>query len=495
VISRALLLTGTALLLASCEVGPDFNPPKIPADAGYTPEKQPAATTATAIAGGASQKFVAGKDIPGQWWTLFHSEPLNQLIQEALKANPTLEAAQATLREAQQNTAAEKGVFIPGLGGSYSTTREKISGAEFGNPNSSSIFTLSTGSVSVSYGIDFFGGERRQLESTEAQEDYERYELEAAYLTISSNVVTAAIQEASLRAQIAATQDIITAQQQELDVLQKQFALGGVARAAVLAQQATLNATQATLPNLQKQLNVQRDQLTALAGRYPSQQISQTFTLADLQLPEDLPLSLPSKLVEQRPDIQAAQAQLHSASAQIGVAIGNMLPQITINGSYGNTVLDIGSLLSGPGIWSIGAGLATPVFRGAQLFHQKEAAVEAFNASQAQYRSTLITAFQNVADSLRALQTDADALAAQVAAENSAADNLKITRVQYQLGAINYTTLLNAETTYQQAHVNRVIAQASRYADTAALFEALGGGWWNRSDVASNDSDPSPKQP
>lgn len=486
-------LMAAALLLASCEVGPDFHPPAIPSNAGYTPEK-PAPTTATDIAGGVAQSFVDGRDIPGQWWTLFHSEALNQLIAEALKANPTLDAAQASLREAQENVAAQTGVFYPQVNGNFSTTREKISGAEFGNPKESSIFTLSTGAVSVAYTLDVFGGERRQLESTEAQEEYQRYELEAAYLTISSNVVAAAIQEASLRAQIAATQEIIAAQSQQLDVLQKQFVLGGVARAAVLAQQATLNATQATLPNLQKQLAQERNQLTALAGRYPSQEVSETFDLAALQLPQDLPLSLPSKLVEQRPDIQAAQAQLHSASAQIGVAIGNMLPQFTLNASYGNTVLEIGSLLSGPGIWSLGAGMTTPIFHGGQLYHQKEAAVAAFDASAAQYRNTLITAFQNVADSLRALQSDADALAAQVAAERSSSDNLAITRDQYKLGAINYTTLLNAETTYQQAHVNRVIAQANRYADTAALFQALGGGWWNRSDVVANGSDPAPKQ-
>ncbi|HEV8014857.1 MAG TPA: efflux transporter outer membrane subunit [Stellaceae bacterium] len=492
--ARYPLLAAAALLLASCEVGPDFHPPAVPPEAGYTPEK-PGATNSTDVAGGAAQRFVAGKDIPGQWWTLFHSEALNQLIAEALKANPTLDAAQATLREAQENTAAEKGVFIPGISGNFSSTREKISGANFGNPNQNSLFTLTTGSVSVSYGLDIFGGERRQLESTEALEDFQRYELEASYLTISSNVVAAAIQEASLRAQIAATQEIIADQSQELDVLQKQFELGGAARAAVLAQEATLNATKATLPNLQKQLAQERNQLTALAGRYPSQEVSETFDLAGLQLPEDLPLTLPSSLVQQRPDIQAAQAQLHSASALIGVAIGNMLPQFTLNASYGNSVLDITSLLSGPGIWSIGAGLATPVFRGTQLLHQKRAADEAFNASQAQYRSTLITAFQNVADSLRALQSDADALAAQVAAERSSADNLAITRDQYRIGAITYTTLLNAETTYQQAHVNRVIAQANRYADTAALFQALGGGWWNRSDVASADADTTSKQP
>ncbi|HEY1506823.1 MAG TPA: efflux transporter outer membrane subunit [Stellaceae bacterium] len=493
----SLLLAGTALLLTSCAVGPDFLRPSAPPEAGYTQEKPGATASATVpggAPGGAAQHFDDGKDIPGQWWTLFHSEPLNQLIAEALQANPTLTAAQATLRQAQETAAAQSGVLFPQVNGSLSSTREKISGAAFGAPNSSSLFTLTTGSVSVSYVLDIWGGERRQIESADAQAEYQRYQLEASYLTITSNVVAAAVQEASLRAQIAATQEIIADQQQQLTVLQKQFELGAAARSAVLAQQATLNATQATLPGLQKQLAQQRNQLTALAGRFPSQEVSQQFDLASLQLPEDLPLSLPSALVQQRPDIQAAQAQLHSASAQVGVAIAAMLPQITLSGSYGNTVLDAASLFSGPGIWSLGAGLATPIFRGGELLHQKRAAEAALDASAAQYRSTVITAFQNVADTLRALQSDADALRAEVAAESTAADNLRITRDQYRLGAINYTTLLNAETTYQQAHVNRVIAQATRYADTAALFQALGGGWWNRSDVKSADADTAPKQ-
>jgi NodT family efflux transporter outer membrane factor (OMF) lipoprotein len=490
---RALLLAGTALLLASCAVGPDFLKPSAPPEAGYTPEK-PSATAATATAGGAAQRFVEGKDIPGQWWTLFHSEPLNQLIEEALKANPTLDAAQASLRQSQETAAAQRGVLFPQVNGNLSTTREKISGASFGNPKVNQLFTLTTGSVSVSYLLDIWGGERRQIESSEALAEYQRYQLEASYLTITSNLVATAIQEASLRAQIAATQEIIADQQQQLNLLQKQFELGAAARSAVLAQQATLNATQATLPNLQKQLAQQRNQLTALAGRFPSQEVSQQFDLAKLELPEDLPLSLPSSLVEQRPDIQAAQAQLHSASAQIGVAISNMLPQITLSGSYGNTVLDAASLFSGPGTWSLGAGLAAPLFRGGQLLHEKRAAEAAFDAAAAQYRSTIITAFQNVADALRALQSDADALKAEVAAETTASDNLRISRDQYRLGAINYTTLLNAETTYETAHINRAIAQATRYADTAALFQALGGGWWNRSDVKSADADMAPKQ-
>jgi NodT family efflux transporter outer membrane factor (OMF) lipoprotein len=494
VIRRSLLLASTALLLASCAVGPDFLKPTAPPEAGYTPEKLGTTASTNAPEGGAAQRFVEGKDIPGQWWSLFHSEPLNQLIEEALKANPTLEASQATLRQAQENVAAQRGTFFPQVDANLSVTRQKISGASFGEPNVNSIFTLTSGTLNVSYLIDVFGSERRQFETIEAQEEFERYQLEAAYLTISSNVVAAAIQEASLRAQIAATQEIIADQQQQLNLLQKQFELGAAARSAVLAQQATLNATQATLPGLQKQLAQQRNQLTALVGRFPNQEIIQKFDLAGLHLPEDLPLSLPSNLVEQRPDIQSAQAQLHAASAQVGVAIANMLPQFTINGSLGNTVVDIATLFTASGAWSLGAGVTAPIFRGGQLLHQKRAAEAAFDASAAQYRSTVITAFQNVADTLRALQSDADALRAQVAAETTAADSLRITRDQYQLGAINYTTLLNAETTYQQAHVNRVTAEAARYADTAVLFQALGGGWWNRSDVASADAGVTPKQ-
>lgn len=472
-----------ALLLASCAPGPNFKAPPPPKVTGYLPGKL-GSTAAAPVANGEAQSFVAGKDIPGQWWTVFHSPALDSLIDGALKANPTLAAAQATLRQAQENVAAQRALYFPQLNGNLSSTREQISSAAFGGRGSIPPFTLTTGSLSVSYGLPLFNSQRRAVEAVRAQETYERYELEASYLTITSNVVAAAIEEASLRAQIAATEDIIQVQSRQLEVLQKQFQLGGASRAAVLAQEATLNATKASLPNLQKQLAQQRIQLTALAGRFPSQQVTQSFTLADLRLPQDLPLSLPSKLVEQRPDIQASQAQLHQASAEIGVAIGNMLPQITLTASYGNEVTRLGSLFTGPGIWSLGAGLVQPLFHGGQLLAQKRAAEAAFDAAAAQYRGVVISAFQNVADVLWALQSDADALAAEVVAERSAAESLAISRSQYRAGAINYSTLLNAETTYQQAHINLVIAQANRFTDTAALFQALGGGWWNRHDVA-----------
>jgi NodT family efflux transporter outer membrane factor (OMF) lipoprotein len=251
----------------------------------------------------------------------------------------------------------------------------------------------------------------------------------------------------------------------------------------VLAQAATLAQTRATLPPLAKQLAQTRDAIAALAGRFPNNPPEDVFELSALDLPRDLPVSLPARLVEQRPDIRSAESLLHSASAEVGVATANLLPQITLSGQYGAT--STGNPLSGVNIWSIGAGIAQPLFRGGELLHARRAAVAAYEEAAAQYRSTVLTAFQNVADVLRALQSDADALNAELAAEHAAADSLDIARRQFQLGAINYLLLLNAQQTYEQAHVALVQAQANRYADTAALFQALGGGWWNRQDVVA----------
>jgi NodT family efflux transporter outer membrane factor (OMF) lipoprotein len=342
------------------------------------------------------------------------------------------------------------------------------------------MFSVGTGQLNVSYPLDVFGGIRRQVEAAEANEDYEHYELAAAYITLTSNVVTAAVQEASLRAQIAATQQIIDIEADELKVLREQLSLGGVAGGAVLAQEATLAQARTSLPPLQKQLDQTRNQLAALAGRLPSEDIGATFELSQLTLPRELPLSLPSKLVEQRPDIRAADAQLHQASAEVGVALANEFPQVSITGSFGNVGSPAGALLNpGVGIWSIGGSVAQTIFDGATLLHKERAAVAAFDQAAAQYKSTVIGAFQDVANAIRALQADADSLAAAAAAEDAANKSLALSREQYQVGAIPYTALLTAEQLAQQAAVTRAQAQAARYADTAALFQALGGGWWN----------------
>ena len=482
---RALALAASVAapaLLTGCAVGPDFLRPSPPETKTYTPEATLPPTTASPGQGGEAQHFVQNMDIPGQWWMLFHSAPLNALIDQALKTNPNLQAAQAALRQAQENVAATRGPLFPQVDAQYNVAREKISGASFGQAGSNPIFTLSTAQVSVSYLVDIWGGTRRQIESAEALAEEQEYQLEATYLTLTSNVVNAAVQEASLRAQIAATEDIISAETQQLNLLQRQFDLGGASKAAVLAQAATLAQAKAGLPVLQKQLAQQRNLLAVLAGRFPSDEPSEKFELASMQLPQNLPLSLPSKLVEQRPDIRAAEAAMHSASAEIGVATANMLPQITLTGAFGVEGSGI-DFNPSTGVWSLGAGLLQPIFRGGTLLHEKRAAVAAYDQTAAQYRGTVLTAFQNVADALRALQSDADALNAQVAAEQAAADSLDLSEKQFQLGAISYTSLLDAERTYLQARVSRVQAQAARYADTAALFQALGGGWWNRTDV------------
>ena len=408
------------------------------------------------------------------------------MVEQALKNNPTLPAAEAALRLAWENVYAGEGAFFPTAVVSYSPSRNKTAtGVVFTSASSGKPwFTLHTAQVVVAYAPDVFGGTRRQVESLMATAEFQRYQVEATYLTLTSNVVAAAVQEASLRGQIAATEEIIKIQTESLGILRKQFELGQVAGADVAAVEATLAQAEATLPPLRKQLAVQRDLLTALTGRFPSQEPPEKFELPALQLPQDLPVSLPSKLVEQRPDVRSAEAQMHSASALIGVAVAAQLPQFTLTANAGTTSNLISQFITTPGtaFWTVAGNVAQTVFDAGTLLHKKRAADAAFDEAAAMYRSTVITAFQNVADALHAVQSDAETLKAAVAAERAAFKSLEIARRQLQLGAISYLGLLTAENTYDTALLALVQAQAARYADTAALFQALGGGWWNRED-------------
>jgi NodT family efflux transporter outer membrane factor (OMF) lipoprotein len=479
------------LALAACAVGPDFKPPPAPPVSGYTPEGQPMTTAAVDIAGGTAQRFDFGRDIPGEWWKVFHSRELDALIAEALQANPSLQAAQAALWQAKENLYAQTGKLLPSIDANASATRQQFSPAEFGGSGAPSIFNLFQATVNVAYSPDVFGGQRRQIEATAAAADYQRFELEATYLTLTANVVTAAIAEASLRGQIEATRDIIKAETDQLDVIRHQFDVGAATRTDVLTQQSEVATTQATLPPLQKQLEQQHHVLLALIGRFPNAPQREHFTLAALRLPRDLPLSLPSQLVEQRPDVRAAEAQLHQASAQIGVAIAARLPQFNLTADYGSAALTTAALFSPSSIiWSVAASGTQPIFHGFTLLHQQRAAEAAYDMAQAQYRNTVFGAFQNVADALRAIQLDAATLKAQRAALRAASDTLTLAQGQYRLGAITYVTLLNSQRSYQQARLAVVQAQAARYADTAALFQALGGGWWNRIDVLTSPLSP-----
>jgi NodT family efflux transporter outer membrane factor (OMF) lipoprotein len=482
-----LSVAAVALLMAGCAVGPDYHRPAAPETKGYTSVPLPARISSSEAPDSAAQQFVQGMDIPAQWWTLFHSPSLNRLVERALKANPNLAAAQAALRQAQEDAAAAEGALFPSINANASGARQKISGAQFGHPNDpGTAFTLYNASISVSYGLDIFGAARRALEALGAEAEFERFQMEGTYLTLASNVVTTAIQEASLRAQVAATKEIIDVESQQLDMLQKQFDVGGVALSSVLAQKTALAQTRAALPLLEKQLALIRNSLTALTGKFASEDSGETFDLETMQLPQDLPVSLPSRLVEQRPDIRASESLLHAASAQIGVATAAMFPEFTINGGAGSVATEANKLFStGSGVWNIGANIAQPLFRGGTLTHQRRAAIDAYDAAAAQYRATVLAGFLDVANVLDALQADAAILQAQTLAAQSAAASLDMAKKQYGVGGVSYLTLLNAEQSYQQTRIALAQAQGTRFADSAALFQALGGGWWNRESAAA----------
>jgi NodT family efflux transporter outer membrane factor (OMF) lipoprotein len=470
-----------AVLLGGCAVGPNFTTPAAPDAPRYTDTPMPDATvTAATSVGGAQQHFLPGKELPAQWWTLFQSEPLDKVIRQALADSPNLASAQAALRQARENYIGQTGALLyPSVDGNLSGTREKVSGASQGLPGGgTSIFNLYNASVNVSYALDIFGGNRRTLEGLAAQVDYEGYELEGAYLSLTSNVVTAAVREASLRSQIQATHEIIAAEEKQLGLTEKQYHLGGASRLSTLTLRSQLEQSRATLPPLESQLAQTRNQLAALTGRLPSEAVLPEFKLTEMTLPQDLPLSVASELVRHRPDIRASEALLHQASAQIGVATADMYPKITLTGSFGSASLKARDTFGGPSIWSIAAGLVQPIFHGGELEANRRAAIAAYDQAQAQYRETVLTAFQNVADSLRALEADARTLQAQAAAEDAARQQLDLTEKQYRLGGTSSLALLIAQQQYQQARVSLSTAQAARYSDTAALFQALGGGWW-----------------
>ena len=471
------------LLLAGCMVGPDYQNPPAPVLDRITSEPVPAQTLGAATVGGDAQRLVPGRDIPGDWWTLLHSPRIEALVAQALKNSPTLAAAQATLRQARQNTRAEQGGLFPSLTAKASAERERASLATFGQ-NGTSLYTLYSGSLEVSYTLDLFGGTRRGVEQLAAQAEYQRFELEAAYLALTANVVTSALNEASYQAQIDATEEIVRVDRQQLDVVQRRFNLGGVSRVEVLTQQSTLDTALATLPPLRKKRDQERNQLAAYLGVAPSQLSGPPVDLTTLTLPAELPVAVPSQIVAGRPDVRAQAALVHSASAAVGVAIANMLPQVTLTGSYGRDGSTLSNLFTPQGIvWSIAGALTQPVFQGGTLRAKRRAADAALESAAATYSATVASAFQDVANAIVAVLRDAETLQAGLAAEQTAASSLSVTRAQYQAGSTTYVAVLQAEQSYQNAKLNLVADQAARFTDSVALFQALGGGWWRRTDV------------
>jgi len=486
-LSNAVTVLAALVLISGCAVGPNFRPPAAPVLTAYTRPSFSAKTTSADILGGEEQRFLLDQDLPGEWWTLLGSPPLNALMAKAIEANPTLVAAESALRQARELYFAGQGHFYPTVQASFSASRQKATAAlspPLSGPELS--FDLYSTLGTLSYALDIFGGIRRQVESLGATLEGQRFQLEAVYLTLTSSVVSAAIQEALLRAQIAATQEIIDISARSLALFRRQFELGAAARLDVAAQEAALAQVQQTLPPLQKQLEQTRNLLAALSGRFPSEEPAERFELATLRLPQDLPVSLPSTLVTRRLDVRVAETQLQAASAQVGVVLSARLPQVTIAASAGGTATAFAQMFAnGNPFWTIAGNIAHTIFDGGTLLHQQRAAEAAFEQSAAQYRTTVIGAFQNVADALYALQADAETLKAAVAAEQATKTTLDITTEAQRLGAVNYLAVLSAQQAYRQALLARAQAQAARLSDTVALFQAVGGGWWNRPELGA----------
>ena len=457
-----------------CAVGPDFHRPAAPVERAYTPE----AAGSTAVADGKSQRFVEGQTIEGDWWRILRSPALDAIVSRVLANNPGLDAARATLRESQDNLRAGYGVYFPQVDARAGASRQLYNPAPGSLP--SNTFNLFTLSGTVSYDIDLWGGQRRQVEALGAAVDGQRYALDAAYVMLATNAIDAIVAQAAYRAEIEATKATLALLREQVRIANAQATGGTVPYANVLSLQSQVASTEATLPALEAKIDQAADLLAALSGTTPAGWSLPALTLSDLKLPEDLPLTLPSQLVRQRPDVLVAEANLHAANATIGVATAAMLPNLTLSAGFGVNSTTIGSLFgSASPFWSLGAGLTQPLFHGGALYYHRRATIDARDAAAAQYRQTVLAAFEQVADALRGLGHDADALVAETEAVETAEKAIRLIQANYQAGIATYLQVLVANTQYLQAQIGYVEGVAQRLQDTVALYVALGGGWWN----------------
>ncbi|KIJ01343.1 histidine kinase [Xanthomonas phaseoli pv. phaseoli] len=480
-VRNALLASAVAVSLAACAVGPDFHRPAPPAADRYTANALPATTVAAGTAHGGAQQFEPGQDVPAAWWRAFGSPQLNAVVEQALRANPDLQAADAALRQAQQTLAAQRGAWLPQADLHVDASRQRDSVVPAPDAGIDTPYALRTAQLSVSYTLDVFGGTRRQVEAADAQAQAQRDQRDAAYLSLTANVVNAAIGEASVRAQLDAARAQVAIAEQLCTLTERQQALGAVGAAQVLAQRTALAQAQAAVPGLEKLLEQQRILLAILGGRLPSDAAGEALTLDTLQLPAQLPLSLPSRLVDRRPDIRAAEAQAHAASALIGVAAAARLPSITLSAASGGSASSVGRMFAaGNTQWSVAGSLLQPLFHGGALAHQQRAAEAGYMQAMAHYRSVVLNAFGEVSNALTALQGDAQSLRACADAQALAERTLALVQRQHAVGAVGMADLLQAQQAFQSTQAATVQAQAARYADTVALYQALGGGpWWS----------------
>jgi len=477
-VQRGAWLTVILAMLEGCAVGPNFVRPAPPDTDRYTREPRPEATVA---ADGQAQHFTPGAAIPADWWRLFKSAQLDVLVRQAITNSPTLQAAEASLRQSQDNMRAGYGVFFPQILAGAGASRQSTLPLQEGMQTPGTVFNLVTASGTISYALDVFGGSRRNVESLRAQAGSQRYETKAAYLTLSANVVNTSIARAAYSAEVRATEELIELERQQLHLTEAQVRAGTAPYSAVLSVRSLIAANQALLAPLEQNVSQAQHLLATLEGVAPSKAALPDIDLAGLSLPVDLPVSLPSDLVNQRPDILSAEAQMHVASAKIGVATANLFPSFSLNGTYGAASLGSFSVLSAASgrFWSLGPSASIPVFQGTTFWYGRRAAIDAYQQSQAVYRQTVLGAFEQVADSLRALQHDAEALQAQVEAKRAAGEALNLLQVNYRADLAAYLDVLTADVQFHQATIACLQAVAQRHQDTVALFVALGGGWWN----------------
>jgi len=489
----AFMLT---MVVSGCTVGPDFRPPDAPATTRYTTPGESRARAADAGTAVPRQIVLLGDKVTSDWWTLFRSPDLDRLVKRSIADSPTLEAAKARLAAAREAVTATTGALYPQIGFSASATREKVSAATFGlHPDAVPLppnFNLFQIGPTVSYALDIFGGTRRQIEQAAASADVQLDALDAAYLALTGNVVIEAVDVAAIRGQQKALSDTLEIDRENLSLVQRERKAGTVPDSDVITAESQLATDETQLPGLDQQLSVATHALAVLLGRAPGDWSPPNFDLATLTLPDRLPVSLPSELVHQRPDIQAAEARLHAASAQIGVATAQLYPSITLSGAVGVAGLDGGHLFDPAGlVWSVAAGLTQPIFDGGTRQAERRAALALFKAAAADYQQTVLQGFGQVADILQALAHDADLLAAQQHALDIATEAVRLQRIDYANGGIGILGMLDAQRQYQQARLGYVRAEAQRYQDTIQLLVAMGGGWWGADlTVANNASHP-----
>jgi NodT family efflux transporter outer membrane factor (OMF) lipoprotein len=469
-----------AFLISACSLGPNFQRPAPPVSERLTAGTPPSTTAEARGPGGAMQHFSEETEVPSQWWTLFQCPALDRLVEDALANSPTIAQARAKLLQAQEDLNAQTGATrYPSIDAQLGITRQKVDPAVFGIPNVPSVppFTLYNAQVSVSYNLDLFGANRRALESLQAQVEYQNYEAAAARLMLAANVVSAAIRQAALQAQIEITERLLQAQAQQLTIAESRYQVGGISLQDLHSLRTSLAQTKATLAPLKLQRLEVDHQLAVYTGKSPADAAIPQFALSELQLPTELPLTVPSVLVQRRPDVRASEALWHQASAQVGVATANLFPQLNITGNAGTERTHAADIADGLNVWSIGAKLMQPIFRGGELRAHKRGAQAAYTAAAAAYQQTVLQSLQQVADSLRALEADAQTLQAQAEASQQAEGYYRIAQARFQSGGISEFSLLDAQRQQLQAALERSRWQANRDSDSVALLQSLGGGW------------------